>query len=263
VKRWWLVIALLLSLGVNAGILVTLMAHRWGVKQAQKAPAEKPFPLPNGQEGGQPQKIIRLADQLGLEGDLRHRFISLQGSFFAETLRLRTEQAEVQRELRREVASPSPNQARIDSMVQESGRIFLGLQQALVKNVLDSRRLLNPEQDRKFLKILARLRPGNGGLGGGKGQGQQQRRKRRGQDPIPGEPDVRDNRPAGPGPDAQEPPRGTGGEAGAPGFRPRRQGMGPGARWNRRFGGQGNRLGGQRRRQQEQEPQADSDATPP
>ena len=272
-KRWWLVIALLLSLGVNAGILVTLMAHRWGVRQAQKALAEKPIPLSNGQEGGQPQKIIRLADQLGLEGDLRHRFISLQGSFFAETLRLRTEQAEIQRELRREAASPSPNQARIDSLLQESGRIFLGLEQALVKNVLDSRRLLNPEQDRKFLKILARLRPGGGlgGLGGGQGQGQQQRRRRRGQEPIPpgqdgpgtrGEPDARD-RPPGPGPDAQEPPRGTGDEAGAPGFRPRRQGMGPGARWNRRFGGQGNRLGGQRRRQQEQEPQADSDGTPP
>lgn len=281
-KRWWLVIALLLSVGVNAGIVAALMVHRWNADRPQRQAAEKPAALPNNQGGGQgggqegvPQRVIRLADQLGLEGDQRRRFISLQGSFFAETLRLRTDQAETQRELRRALSAPNPDPARIQTLLQESGRVFLALEQSLAKNVLDSRRLLNPEQERKFLKILGRLRPGNGGLGGGgggqgQGQGQQQRRQRRNQalqeqgGPPGGPPDAQD-RPPGPGPGAQGTTQDSGNETGAPPFRRRRPGLGRGARWwNRHFGGQG-RLGpggGRGQRAQEQAPPP-ADPSPP
>jgi Spy/CpxP family protein refolding chaperone len=268
-KRWWLAIALLLSLGVNAGIVAALMARRWEANRPQKPAAEKPISLPKGQDGqgGMPQRVIRLADQLGLEGDQRRRFISLQGSFFAETLRLRTDQAETQRELRRALSAPNPDQAHIQTLLQESGHVFLALEQALAKNVLDSRRLLNPEQERKFLKILGRLRPGNGGLGGGgQGQGQQQRRQRRNQALNPpeqdgrpgdrgnqGDLDAQDGSPV-PGPGVQEQTEGSGN-------RQRRPGLGRGARWwNRRFGGQG-RPGGPGRRAQE--PAPPGDASPP
>jgi Spy/CpxP family protein refolding chaperone len=281
VKRWWLVIALLLSLGVNAGIVAALMVRRWSADRPQKTAAEKPAALPNNQsgqggqggQGGVPQRVIRLADQLGLEGDQRRRFISLQGGFFAETLRLRTDQAETQRELRRALSAPNPDQARIQALLQESGHVFLALEQALAKNVLDSRRLLNPEQERKFLKILGRLRPGNGGLGGGQGQGQQQRRQRRNQALNPqeqeGRPGDRGDRgdPAaqdgslvpGSGPGAQEQDQ----DAGARPLRQRRPGLGRAARWwNRRFGGQG-RPGGPGRRAQEQAAPPPGDASPP
>jgi Spy/CpxP family protein refolding chaperone len=281
VKRWWLVIALLLSLGVNAGIVTALMVHRWSPgspeRPAQKPAAERPLPPPEGQGGGgegAPQRVIRLADQLGLEGDQRRRFISVQGSFFAETLRLRTDQAETQRELRRALSAPSPDPARIQALLQESGRTFLSLEQALAKNVLDSRRLLNPAQERKFLKIIARMRPGNGGLGGGQGQGQQ-RRPRRGQQPPPppeaegvaggpppGGPEGQEGPP--PGPDAQEPRQDLGNEAGVRPFRQRRQGLGRGARWlNRRFGGPGRSGLGGRRGGRAQEQETPAEPTPP
>jgi Spy/CpxP family protein refolding chaperone len=277
VKRWWLVIALLLSLGVNAGIVAALMVRRWSADRPQKPAAEKPAALPNNQngqggQGGVPQRVIRLADQLGLEGDQRRRFISLQGSFFAETLRLRTDQAETQRELRRALSAPNPDQARIQTLLQESGHVFLALEQALAKNVLDSRRLLNPEQERKFLKILGRLRPGNGGLGGGgQGQGQQQRRQRRNQALNPQE---QDGRPGDRGnrrdPATQDgslvPGSGPGGvqeQTEGSGNRQRRPGLGRGARWwNRRFGGQGRPGGPGRRAQEQAAPPGDASPAP-
>ena len=266
-RRWWLVIVLLLSLGVNVGIVAALVGHRWigetGNKTKEKPPDEQPIPLPNGQEGV-PQRVVRLADQLGLEGDQRRKFISLQGGFFADTLRLRTDQAETQRELRRELAAPVPSQARIDSLLQESGNTFMALEKAMAQNVVESRKLLKPDQERKFLKLLARLRLG-GGQGGGGGQGQGQPRRPRRQEPPPPPPrqdgpppddmDGPPDRP--PGPDGQEPPQQGQGPNG-PGGRQRRPGRGPRARWlNRRFGGQG-----QRRRLQGQ-PTPPGDAGPP
>jgi Spy/CpxP family protein refolding chaperone len=257
VKRWWLVIVLLLSLGVNVGIVAALVGHRWigeisGTgKSKEKPPDGQAIPLPNGQEGV-PQRVVRLADQLGLEGDQRRKFISLQGGFFADTLKLRTDQAETQRELRRELAAPVPSQARIDSLLQESGNTFMALEKAMAQNVVESRKLLKPDQERKFLKLLARLRFGQGGQGGGQGQGQpgQPRRPRRQEPPPPPPrqggppPDDMDGPPdRPPGPDGQEPPpqgQGPRNQGGAPlgGGRQRRQGLR--ARWlNRRFGGQG------------------------
>jgi hypothetical protein len=290
VRRWWVVIALLLSVGLNAGVLATLAAHRWGVKKAQRPPAEgqapvqaqapqalPQLPLPSGQEGA-PQRVSRLADQLGLEGEQRRRFISLQGTFFADTVRLRTEQAEIQRELRRALAARQPDQQHIESLLQESGRTFAALERAMAQNVVSTRKLLNPEQERKFLNIVARLRPGrrNGaGIGAGKaagqgqGQGQQRRQRRRdlldapGQDSFSaasGEPDAEDSPP---GTDPRLQPQGSRNRADALPFRPRR--LTQEERWNRRFGGGlGNRPAGRGRgRLEGQAPLDDQPASPP
>ncbi len=282
-KRWWLVIVLLLSLGVNVGIVAALVGHRWigetseTGKAKEKPPDDRQIPLPNGQEGV-PQRVVRLADQLGLEGDQRRKFISLQGGFFADTLRLRTDQAETQRELRRELAAPAPSQAKIDSLLQESGNTFMALEKAMAQNVVESRKLLKPDQERKFLKLLARLRlgqGGQGGQGGGQGQGGQPRRPRRQEPPPPPPrqdgppPDDMDGPPdRPPGPEGQEPPpqgQGPRNQGGLGGGRQRRQGMGLRARWlNRRFGGgqgQGGQ-GGQGGRQQGPPPPGDAGPPP-
>jgi len=273
-KRWWLVIVLLLSVGVNVGVVAALVGHRWigetseTGKSKEKLPDGQAIPLPNGQEGV-PQRVVRLADQLGLEGDQRRKFISLQGGFFADTLRLRTDQAETQRELRRELAAPTPSQAKIDSLLQESGNTFMALEKAMAQNVVESRKLLKPDQERKFLKLLARLRfgqGGQGGQGGGQGQGQpgQPRRPRRQEPPPPPPPDDMDGPPdRPPGQEGQEPPpqgQGPRNQGGLGGGRQRRPGLR--ARWlNRRFGG-GQGQGGQGGRQQSPPPPGDAGPPP-
>jgi hypothetical protein len=207
VKRWWLALALLLSLGVNLGILGTVAAHRWATapakptrQAAEKAPEKAPQPAPEKAPeqapekppekppekapektpersptppkparpepaaplpdlGNGPQRVGRLADRLGLEGEPRRRFIVLQQRFFTETLRLRTEQAEIHREIRHALVAADPDSARIDALLQESARVFLDLEKAMVTNVAATRQLLDADQEREFLLFVARQRP--------------------------------------------------------------------------------------------------------
>lgn len=162
-RRWGLALALLLSLGVNIGILATL-AVRHAAPPDRPRP-EEPRPGTPGAPGTsgdieEPPRVVRLADRLGLEGEQRRRFVRLQGGFFAETLRLRTEQAEAVRELRRELTTPAPDRRRIEELTRASARAHLALQQAMARNVLATREILEPEQERLFLDIISRLRPG-------------------------------------------------------------------------------------------------------
>jgi Spy/CpxP family protein refolding chaperone len=265
VKSWWLVIALLLSVGVNLGVLAAVGANRWGKKPPPPPRDEQPLPPPIA--GETPQRAIRLADRLGLEGEQRRRFIARQGRFFVETVQLRTDMAETQRELRRELTAPQPDRARIDALLNDSARSFRALELAMAQNVVESRRLLNADQEKEFLQFVALLRPP--GLGGGneggrrgggdaqrQGAGPRQQRPPRGgaaweERPQDEDPEMRDGEPgeAPPGPPPPPQERWQGGQPGQPGrqgrmerrdnagqppFRPRR---GRGPWWNRRFGG--------------------------
>ena len=164
-RRWWLIIALLLSVGVNVGILAALAMRRAPHPERQPPPPlEEPAPPPGPEEGG-PPKASRLADRLGLEGEPRSRFLSLQQQFFERTVRIRLHMAETQREVRRELMSPEPDQQKIDVLLQDSARDFLSLEQALAKNVVESREILDPEQEREFLRFVSSLRPQAGGFG--------------------------------------------------------------------------------------------------
>lgn len=169
-RRWWLVIALLLSVGVNVGLLASVAIRRLEIRQAGER--ERPGPPEVAASGDPLPRVVRLADHLGLEGEQRRRFIGLQARFFQETLRLRLEMGEIYRELRRELVSRNPDPERIDRLTQESARIHLALERATTKNVLATREVLDPRQERQYLRILSRLRPAGpmGLLGPGAGR---------------------------------------------------------------------------------------------
>lgn len=176
-KRWWVVIVLLLSVGVNVGLLAALATRKiagHGERPADfPGPQEPPPPGP----GFQPEpfhRMTRLADHLGLEGESRRRFLDLQQQLFQETLQRRMHLGETQREVRREMASSQPDAQRIDALLKEAARDYLVLEQALAKNVLATREILNPRQEEEYLRVISRLRP----LGpGGGGQGPPMRRR--------------------------------------------------------------------------------------
>jgi Spy/CpxP family protein refolding chaperone len=173
VRRWWLIIALLLSVGVNIGILATLATRRMARPERQPPPPrEEPAQRPD-QPGG-PPRASRLADRLELEGEPRQRFLDIQQQFFEQTVSIRRQMAETQREVRRELMSPEPDRQRIDALLKDSALGFLLLEQALAKNVVATREILNPEQEREFLRFVASLRP-QGPAGGGFGQPQRRR----------------------------------------------------------------------------------------
>ena len=91
-RRWWLVIALLLSVGLNLGIFFALAARRHLAPERRAArpelvqPANDPLP-----------RLPQLADRLGLEAEERRRFLDIQWNLYQETSRLRLQLGEVHR----------------------------------------------------------------------------------------------------------------------------------------------------------------------
>lgn len=155
-KRWWLVIALVLSIGMNLGLLFALALSSPAAVQRQQA-AMRPVA---------PGRLPQLAERLGIEGEARRRFLQRQRRFFLETAGPRTRLPEIRREVRAELVRAQPDQAHIDELLREGSDIFLMLERALVANVLESRRLLPPEAEKKYLDLISRLQlEGPGQLG--------------------------------------------------------------------------------------------------
>lgn len=156
-KQWWLVIVLLLSIGMNVGLLL-------GGAVRQKAPLdEAPLPGPPGREAPRPGDermppfVGRLAEELQLEGADRERFIEIQRTFFSEVFTARREVVEHQRELRSELLSDEPRQEQIESLLEASSRAHRALERAFVDNILRSRELLDADQERQLVHFLERL----------------------------------------------------------------------------------------------------------
>ncbi len=200
-KQWWLVIALLLSLGINLGLVLGGWWHRPLAPEFQPGPppearfrpgpgaeGEPPpeegvlppgfFP-PSDQEapGGEPGQpalggeppaglpidrpfpaIERFADDLRLEGEPRRGFIEQQRRFFQETLTARERLFELQGMLRQELAADQPNRTHIDQLLQQTNQAHFALEKLFVDNLLKSREFLNPEQQRRYLRQVERLR---------------------------------------------------------------------------------------------------------
>jgi Spy/CpxP family protein refolding chaperone len=176
-RRWWLVIALLLSVGLNLGILAAIGARRAALfaGKGERPPLEAG---PGSKPGADPvPRLARLADRLKLEGEPRRRFLDIQWNLYQETTRLRLRLNEVHRDLRREMSRPTPDRQRVEALLNESARIYLALERSLVNNVFATRDLLDPEQQAEYLKIVGRLRvPGPGAGIGTPGGGAGQRR---------------------------------------------------------------------------------------
>jgi Heavy-metal resistance len=163
VRRWWLVIALLLSVGLNLGILAALAARRAGPPPGSRRPAREAIPNP---PGGDPLALLpRLADRLGLEGEDRRKFLDIQLDLYRETSRLRVQLGELHREVRREMTRDEPDRQRVEKLLNDSAQIYLALERSLVNHVLSTRDLLDADQRRQYLALVGRLRVANPGPG--------------------------------------------------------------------------------------------------
>ena len=156
-RRWWLVIALLLSVGMNIGLLIDLALNRPGV--AGRKPAEA-HPAPG--------RVQVLANRLGLQGPPRRGFIAQQHQYFAEAAAPRARLQNIREEVRTELIRPQPDTARIDRLLHEGADVYLQLERSVVSNVLSSRALLGPIEERRYVDLISRLPlDGGGGQVGG------------------------------------------------------------------------------------------------
>lgn len=169
-RRGWLVVALLLSLGVNLGLAGVQVARsralaRWA--------AERP-----GFEPG-----ARLAERLDLAPAERREFVAVQRRLLE---RVRFERAAIQRlrdQIRAELLSESPDRARLDRLLEEVSSHERQLTRAFVESVLESRRNLPPEALERYLRFLERSGPGRGGAPEPGGEPPPDARDRRGARP--------------------------------------------------------------------------------
>lgn len=145
-RRAWVWIALLVSVGVNLGVLVTLGTIRFRGQSRWERPGEM-GPPPFG----------RLADRLGLEGETRERFVEIQRTLFETVRRDRQRLDEIRDGLRRELTAEQPELARVERMLEELGDTHTAIDRALVESVVASRELLSPEQHRDYLRLLHRM----------------------------------------------------------------------------------------------------------
>ncbi len=158
-KRWWLVIALLLSLGANVGILASLafQARSAGGPADAATPPAPDVPAPRGER--LPTRMVhRMADELGLEGEKRAAFVEIQRTFFEQTISARSRMARLQDEIRREITSEDPDREALDALLGELSAAHTDLERAFVNNLLDSREVLDAEQEMRFRHFLRRMR---------------------------------------------------------------------------------------------------------
>ncbi|HEX4953201.1 MAG TPA: periplasmic heavy metal sensor [Thermoanaerobaculia bacterium] len=154
-RRWWLVLALMLSLGINVGVVAMLLVER--LRATAVSRNETPPPVLQG-------VAERFGARLGLEGEQRDRFVQVQRAFVDRTWGQRRRLLVLREELRRELARDEPDLERIDGLLAETSRIQAELDRALVEMVLEVHGMLSPEQREPFLRGLGRLRDGGGAV---------------------------------------------------------------------------------------------------
>ncbi len=176
-RRNWLFLALLLSVGINCGLLgMGILRHRLlaGSAASDRSDHADRFDHSHRAERPPGRQGARLADRLELAGEERERFLALQRTL-AETVhagRLRIDEA--RQDMRRELISPQPDRVRIEALLAAIVREQETLDRALVENVLAARELLEGAAEREYLRFVERFGgafaggrpPGPGGPGG-------------------------------------------------------------------------------------------------
>lgn len=171
-KRWWLMIVLLLSLGLNVGWI----GHRlWSQHKASSRAAS--FAELAGEDSADtlgpgstrpgvgddemrpmPRLLERMADELHLEGDERTEFLQLQREYFRRSFRGRRSVADLHYQVRQEIMRQTADRQRVDRLLQQISELQLGLEQEFVDHLFASRQLLDGPRDRRFLRMMARWR---------------------------------------------------------------------------------------------------------
>lgn len=103
-----------------------------------------------------PPRLPEVIERLGLKGPQRLRFTRLHQRL-SRLVRESLRQIESgRRELYREMTAASPDRERIDTLLDELARASARIDRAFVETALESRRLLDPRQERLYLRFLAR-----------------------------------------------------------------------------------------------------------
>jgi Spy/CpxP family protein refolding chaperone len=177
-RRNWLLLALLLSVGINCGLVgMGIARHRLMERGSRADRGERPHgehlrgdrPMDDRSPGGRPFGGERLADRLELTGEARENFLRLQRELAERVHAARLGIEEARRGLRRELVSAEPDRTRVEELLSAIQREQDGLDRALVANVLAAREMLDPEAEREYLRFVERIGAAISGVSGAPG----------------------------------------------------------------------------------------------
>lgn len=160
-KRWFWVIAFLLSIGLNLG----WAGHRLWLGQRSAVEDELLEELDRSGEdrpdAARPEAarlLERMANDLRLRGETRRAFLSLQRQYFEQAIAGRRALGELQHRARREILRRQPNREVIDALLLEINETQLRLEQGFVDHLFACREILDPPRQRRFLRWMGRWR---------------------------------------------------------------------------------------------------------
>ncbi|MCH9650505.1 MAG: periplasmic heavy metal sensor [Deltaproteobacteria bacterium] len=142
-KRWWLILVLALSLGVNLGIVSTLVIRHW-----------TPKPPAVNNPG---RALEQLVEQLDLDGEPRARFVTIQKDFYEQARRNHRRQRAAQQRLKRLLSAPNPDRQRIEGAIDELSLLYGERHRLLAEAVLRSSKILNRRQLNVYRRFLGRV----------------------------------------------------------------------------------------------------------
>lgn len=162
-KRAWLTVALLVSLGVNLGLV--------GVGVARRVASHRWERIESGDERPPADLGRRLAERIGVPEERRQRFQEIQRKLIEQTARERREVGRLRLEIRDELMSPQPDSGRLDDLLRQLAEREAQLNRAFVDSVVESRGVLDDEEMRLYLNFLERMGPGQRGPRGPRSDG--------------------------------------------------------------------------------------------
>ena len=109
-------------------------------------------------DGDRQPPVERLANHLEVEGEIRERFIEIQQDLFRTTRQHQQALHDLRSELRTEVASENPDPHRVEELLNEIGALHMNLDRAMVESVLATKKILDPGQQRRYFRVLERMR---------------------------------------------------------------------------------------------------------
>jgi Spy/CpxP family protein refolding chaperone len=180
-KRWALWLALFLSLGFNLGLVVSRLTERADppaidsqatqppsseitAEAPQKLAGEDPVMAEDAQASpGQPPRwlervIVRVADELGLQGEERERFFTLQREYFRRTIQARRMQRRHEFAVRRLLVSGDADRAQVEEALGKVVAAQGEVEQAFLDHYFAARELLGPQQMVRYTHFLGQLR---------------------------------------------------------------------------------------------------------
>lgn len=153
-RSWW-ALALVLSLGVNVGLVGMMLWRHRAIDRWVES-----------RGNGDRDPGERLADRLRLQGEVRDRFLSRQRELAGTVRELRPRIVRLEGELRRELVAATPDRSRVAAIHAELGDATRSLENAFTDNVLDTREILDGRAEREFLRFVERFPGGRRLLGG-------------------------------------------------------------------------------------------------